>query len=92
MFSLNYRLKYKDISTVFATAKEEPTSFATTTTTTTTALQQTDNNSLAKMLIRDTIKKRVTKLGLSLGKNLSHVTLQRLMCKKVVNMLPEERL
>ena len=88
MFSLNYRLKYKDISTVFATANEEPTSFATTT----TALQQTDNNSLAKMLIRDTIKKRVTKLGLSLGKNLPHVTLRRLMCKKVVNMLPEERL
>ena len=90
MFSLNYRLKYKDISTVFATANEEPTSFATTTTT--TALQQTDNNSLAKMLIRDTIKMRVTKLGLSLGKNLPHVTLRRLMCKKVVNMLPEERL
>ena len=43
-FSLDYRLTYKDVSTVFVTAREELTGFATTT----TALQQTDSNSLAK--------------------------------------------
>ena len=31
-------------------------------------------------------KNLVTKLGLSLGKNLLHVKLQRLLCKKVVDM------
>ena len=40
----------------------------------------------------DKKKKCVTKLGLSLVKSLLYVTLQRLMCNKVVNMYTEERL